>query len=118
MTNIYPIKSLFQKARDADEIMLVLPEFITTLFHVISVPIPQEDKEEYVLTKSHDEKEWCLTISPNESLVKLPNYAVVSLRGRELLKSIHQNAGVLIIYEDGGDYLTTEHVNLFKQIID
>jgi len=118
MSIMYPIKSEFQKSRAVNKITMVLPEFITTLFHVIAIPSSLQGKEDFVLTKSSDTKEMCVTVSPNVNLVKFPNFNVVSIRGRELLKLIPQNSGVLIVYEDGADYLTAEHVNLFKQIID
>ncbi|MCG6202779.1 hypothetical protein [Psychromonas antarctica] len=118
MSIMYPIKRTFEKSRAENKIIMVLPEFVTTLFYAVSISSEGQGVDDLVLTKSFDNAEMCVTISPNLNLVEFPEFNVLTIRGRDILKIIPENSGVIVVYENGADYLTSKQVALFKQVID
>jgi hypothetical protein len=113
------LKETFEIARDQNNIALILPEFLSAIFSIVGIKENTNDKIfDYVLTKSPLDKEMCVTISETPKLVSFDKWCKAELNGRDLLKTIPKNAGILIVYETGGDYLTRDQIDWFLGILD
>ncbi|MFV1873556.1 MAG: hypothetical protein ACMZ64_09570 [Oleiphilus sp.] len=113
------LKKSFEIARDKNNIGLILPEFLSAKFSIVGVnDDTNEGSFSYALTKSPSNTEMCITVSENPKLVSFEKWSNVRLKGRQLLETVPENAGILIVYETGGDYITRRQINWFLEILD
>ncbi len=110
------MKKAFEEARNKKNIGLILPEFLSSVFYAVG--LDDDNSFDFALTKSPDQKEMCVTISDNPELVSFERWSVKEVGGRELLKSIPQNAGILLTYNFGGDYITRNQIDWFLEVLD
>ena len=109
------IKSMFEVSRKENDIGLVVPVLIRSELFVIGKKI--NESFEFALTKSPKKGEFCVTVSESESLFDFDKWDIKALSGRDLLKKIPENIGVLIAYKDGADYITGKQVvNIYSEI--
>lgn len=115
----YNLKEAFKEARSKGNMALAIPALLSSQFYVVGIDMSaQGEWFEFALTKSPKEGELCVTASENPARVTFKEWDVAEFHGRELLQKTPQNAGVLIAYESGGDYLSREQIDHFLSLLD
>jgi len=110
------IQMSFEEARDKNNIGLILPEFLSSIFYVVG--IGDEKLFDFAMTKSPDKKEMCVTVSEDPELVSFDQWSMKSIGGCELLKAAPKNSGILLTYHAGGDYISRKQIDWFLELID
>lgn len=115
------LKNAFETARKKNNIGWILPEFLASQFFAIGLSLedPQVNgKFDFARTKGPQEGEMCVTVSQDRKLVTFEKWGVKKMNGRALLRYVPQNCGILISYNDGGDYLTQSQISTLLSILD
>ena len=112
-----PLKLAFQQSRAERNIDLVLPLLKATSLYVIVGSQPKQGQiPEWFLTESPTKARMCVTASETEAaLAKVP-WPKLRISGAQLLELLPPAIEVLIVYPDGGDYITREHLNWYRQV--
>ncbi|WP_148040987.1 hypothetical protein [Montanilutibacter psychrotolerans] len=113
-----PLKMAFQRSREQrniDLVWAVLRE--TKLFVVVAAdPSTTDQKECYFLTKSPNPDRWCVTVSErHDALDKVP-WPKKEISGQELMRDIEPAIEIVVVYPDGGDYITREQLEWYRQL--
>jgi len=111
-----PLKLAFQQSRAQRNIDLVLPALRTaTLYVAVGSEPKQGQRPEWFLTESPTKGRLCVTASETETaLAKVP-WPKLRISGAELLKTLPPAIEVIIVYPDGGDYITREQLDWYRQ---
>jgi fimbrial chaperone protein len=111
-----PLQIAFQQSRVQRNIDLVLPTLKATTLHVVVGSEPREgQKPEWFLTESPTKSRFCVTVSDVEAtLAKVPR-PKVRISGAQLLEALPVGIEIVIVYADGGDYITREHLAWYRR---
>jgi fimbrial chaperone protein len=111
-----PLKLAFQQSRAQRNIDLVLPVLKAAALYVVVGAEPKAGvAPEWFLTESPTKGRYCVTASETEAaLAKIP-WPKVKLSGARLLEALPHGIEVMIVYPDGGDYITREQLNWYRQ---
>jgi fimbrial chaperone protein len=106
----------FQQCRAQRNIDLVLPTLkATTLYVVVGSEPKDAQKPEWFLTASPTKGRFCVTASESEAaLAKIP-WPKVRISGAQLLEALPVGIEIVIVYGNGGDYITREHLAWYRQ---
>ncbi|WOH37651.1 hypothetical protein RI844_20190 [Thalassotalea fonticola] len=111
------LKESFAKARLENNIGLALIEFWNTPLYIITTK--NLNGEDCYAAKVAQGKEYkCVTVSENIEQLKFNDYSVRHLTGAQIIQDIGRKYEVLIAYDDGGDYLTKNHLSWFLDIME
>ncbi|MEZ8827059.1 hypothetical protein AB6E04_22180 [Vibrio amylolyticus] len=108
------LKKAFESVREHNNIDLVLPVLLKANLHVI-VAETEPGKFDYIYTSSPNPERYCVTVSENEEVLESIKWPKRKLTGLQLLQELHENIEIVVIYEDGGDYITQEHLEWYRQ---
>ena len=117
------LKIAFQRARAESNIDLILPAFLRARLakvvrsgpgdlppavYIVRAPAPGGGRRE----------RFCVTCSEDPAtLAAIPHLEVEWTDGRALLGSLQPGWEVMIVYADGGDYLTQEQLDWFRGLL-
>jgi fimbrial chaperone protein len=111
-----PLKTAFQQSRKQQNIELILPAFLDANLFVVcgSAAIPGKPLEYFL--PSPQENRFCVTVS--ERIENLSNIAWPKepITGHQLLKTIQPGWEIVIVYADGGDYISQEHLEWYRKM--
>jgi fimbrial chaperone protein len=111
-----PLKSAFAQARAASNIDLITPVFLGASLFVVGKAIPGEATPAFYLTKSRDPRRLCVTVSESAQwLSSLKDVTLIGFTGRDLLNSIAAEQEVIVVYDQGGDYLSAEQLAWMRE---
>jgi fimbrial chaperone protein len=115
-TKVSSLKSAFQESRARRNIDLVLAAMkATTLYVVVGSETKPDQPPEWVLAESPTKGRLCVTASETEAaLAKVP-WPKLRISGMQLLEALPPGIEVVIVYPDGGDYITREHLDWYRQ---
>ena len=114
--NMTPLKDAFQRARLAQNIDLVLPVLRTAELYVVVAADPASGKELFFVTPSPKEGRMAVTASESlESLQKV-QWPKRRMTGAQLMAELQPGQEIVIVYPDGGDYVTREQLEWFKRL--
>lgn len=109
------LKDAFHQAREANNLDLVLPAFLATQLYVVSKSIPTSDKPVFFIQRSPNPERLCLTASDDEGNLKsIEGVSLLKVAGADLLEMMNPAYELLLVYKDGGDYLTREQLSWFR----
>ena len=111
-----PLKSAFQQSRAERNIDLILPVFKAASLHVVvgSEPKPGQPPE-WFLSESPAKGRFCITASETAQALARVQRPKLQISGAQLLAELPPGIEVLIVYPDGGDYITREQLSWFRQ---
>jgi fimbrial chaperone protein len=114
---VSPLKLAFQQSRAQRNIDLVLPVLRTTTLYVAvgSEPL-QGQRPEWFLTESPTKGRFCVTASETETALSKVPWPKLRLSGVKLLEALPPAIELIIVYADGGDYITREKLDWYRQV--
>jgi len=106
----------FQQSRAQRNIDLVLPVLKAATLHVVTgSELKQGQRPEWFLTKSPTEGRLCVTTSETESALARVPWPKLEISGAQLLEALPAGIEVIVVYPDGGDYITREHLDWYRK---
>ena len=108
------LKAAFQRSREQDNIEAVWPTLkAATLYVVIA---EDQTGEHWFLTRSPNPERFCVTVAERlDSLAKV-QWPKKEVLGRDLVAAIAPAHEIIVVYSDGGDYITREQLAWFRQL--
>ena len=70
---------------------------------------------EWFLTESPTKGRFCVTASETEAALARVPWPKAKISGEQLLAALPPGIEILIVYPDGGDYITREHLSWYRQ---
>ena len=111
-----PLKAAFQRSRAENNIDVVLPALKAATLYVIVASVPGSDGgHDYIRTKSPNPERWCITVAESEATLKDVPWPKRKVKGADLLKELPAELEIVVAYSDGGDYLTREQLDWYRQ---
>jgi hypothetical protein len=111
-----PLKPAFQQARAERNIDLVLPLLkAATLYVVVGAQAKPGEKPEWFLTPSPTKDRLCVTVSETEAALAKIKWPKHKLSGAQLLEALPRGIEIVIVYGDGADYITREHLAWYRK---
>lgn len=110
-----PLKAAFAESRAQKNIDLVLPVWKTTpLYVVVAETRPAGKKPDFFLAAAPTPERKAITVSDKlENLAKI-TWPKQMLTGAEILEHLAPDFEVIVVHDDGGDYLTREQLAWFR----
>ena len=110
------LKDAFQRARIAQNIDLVLPVLRTAELYVVVAADPASGEESFFLTPSPKEGRMAVTVSESLEALQKVQWPKRKMTGAQLLSELQPGQEIVIVYPDGGDYVTREQLEWFRQL--
>ena len=111
-----PLKAAFERARLAQNIDLVLPVLRTAELYVVVAKDPATGEELFFLTPSPNKERMAVTVSESPEPLQKVSWPKRRMTGAQLLAELQPGQEIVIVYGDGGDYVTREQLEWFKQL--
>jgi hypothetical protein len=111
-----PLKAAFERARLAQNIDLVLPALRTAELYVVVAKDPASGEELFFLTPSPKKDRMAVTVSESLDSLQKISWPKRKITGAQLLSELQPGQEIVIVYPDGGDYVTREQLEWFKQL--
>lgn len=108
------LKKAFEKVREEGNIDIVLPVLLDSELHVI-VAETEPNEFSYFYTRSPQPDRFCVTVAEEESTLSEVKWPKLKTSGKELLQNLPEGIEIIITYKDGGDYITREHLEWYRQ---
>jgi fimbrial chaperone protein len=109
------LKLAFQKSRAEKNIDIVLPVFLKARLFIVTGG--QAATKDYFLVPSPNKERFCVTVSENVDNLKNIEWPKVEATGEQLIKSLPPGVEIVVVYKDGGDYITREHLQWYRSLI-
>lgn len=111
-----PLKKAFQSSRAENNIDLVLPVFLSSdLYVIVAETLP--GKTGFFLSSSPDPERSCVTVSEKEEWLSSVKWPKRKIKGLDLIKELTPAIEIVVVYNDGGDYITREHLEWYREQI-
>ena len=109
------LKRSFQRARELGNIDEVLPVLLAAELHVIvGNDAVGATSPEWFYTRSPQKDRLCVTVADSESALGEIEWPKMKISGLELLQQLPRGIEILIIYSDGGDYVSREQLDWYR----
>lgn len=108
------LKKAFEKVRELGNIDILLPVFLESELYVI-VAETGPDEFSYFYTGSPQPDRFCVTVAEDELTLSKVKWPKLKTSGKELLQKLPEGVEIIITYSDGGDYITREHLEWYRQ---
>jgi len=82
--------------------------------YVITVET-EPGKFDYFYTKSPQPDRYCVTVAESEATLAIVKWPKRKMTGLQLLQELPEGIEIVITYKDGGDYITREHLQWYRQ---
>ena len=110
-----PLKAAFQQSREQRNIDLVLPVLKSATLYVVVGSTTQAAKtHDYFLTQSPTLGRLCVTVSETEAALAKIFWPKRKLTGERLLAELPPGIEIIVVYPDGGDYVTREQLAWYR----
>lgn len=110
------LKAAFARARESGNIEDVLPALrASDLFVIVGDLKPVGEHPEFFLTPSPQRDRMCVTVSESETHLAGIQWPKQPISGASLLSILPPGIEVVVLYGDGGDYLTREQLAWFRR---
>ena len=113
------LKLAFERSRAESNIDLILPVLLRARLAVIVKTLAPGERPAFYLTSSPaGPGVFCVTCAEETAnLARVPDLEVEWMDGRTLLERINPAWEAVIVYADGGDYLSRAHLEWFRKIL-
>lgn len=109
------LKVAFALSRESGNIDVVLPALrASKLFVVVGELRPAGRQPEFFLTPSPQRDRMCVTVSEIESNLARVQWPKQQISGADLLEVLPPALEIVVVHEDGGDYVTREQLAWFR----
>ena len=113
-----PLKLAFQRARATGNIEEVFPALKSaTLYVVAGSSGPPNEAHDLFITKSPKNGRMCVTVSESESYLAKVSWPKRVISGEHLLRHLPKAMEIIVVYPDGGDYVTQEQMEWFRGML-
>lgn len=110
------LKAAFERARQAQNIDLVLPALRAAQLYVIVRLDPNDPKKQALYLVTSPKGRPSVTVSESlETLQKVP-WPKRRITGSQLMAELQPGQEIVIAYPDGGDHVTREQLEWFKHL--
>ena len=117
VSTVSPLQIAFQQSRAQRNIDLVLPTLKATTLYVVVGSEPKEGrKPEWFLTASPTKGRFCVTASEIEAALAKIKWPKLRVSGAQLLETLPVGIEIVIVYGNGGDYITREQLAWYRQV--
>ena len=113
--NISPLKLAFQQSRAEKNIDLVLPIFLKSRLYIVTGG--QTNTNDYFLVSSPNKDRLCVTVSESVDNLNNISWPKIEVSGEKLIKELPAGIEIVIVYKDGGDYITREQLQWYRSIL-
>lgn len=107
-----PLKLAFQRARAENNIDLVLPVLLKSQLFIVTGG--QSESGDFYLVPSPRRDRLCVTVAERVKDLQKIAWPKSQVSGEHLLRSLPANVEVIVVYSDGGDYITREHLQWYR----
>ena len=107
-----PLKRAFEQSRARKNIELILPALLQAQFHVVIGG--QGEQIDLALLPSPNPERRCVTVAEDPAFLAGIEYPKIPVTGRQLIASIPPDIEIVIVHDDGGNYLTREQLAWFR----
>ena len=109
-----PLKEAFQIAREKRNIDIVLPVFLKSELYVVTAEV-EPGRFDFFYTKSKQPERFCVTVAESEEAMSNIKWPKRKITGRQLIEELPDTIEIIITYKDGGDYISQEHLQWYRQ---
>jgi fimbrial chaperone protein len=115
MTTISPLKQAFARARSCGNIDEILQVLLSAKLFAVCKRVLALSSPVFYVQRSPNPERWCVTVAETaDALSSIADAELVEYTGQELLQSIDKSHEIVVVYDDGGDYLTREQLDFFR----
>jgi len=113
-----PLKEAFRRARDQRNIDLILPVFQQTQLFVVagSEGLPNDLNDLFLVPSPGGNGRMCVTVSEQLEWLSKVKWPKRSTTGERLLDVLPPGLEITVVYADGGDFITREHREWYRQL--
>jgi fimbrial chaperone protein len=109
-----PLKHAFQQSRAEKNIDLVRPVFLKSELFVVSNS-NEKGEFDFLFQKSEKSGRLTVTVAEKEEYLSTVKYPKQKTTGLKLIADLPKEAEITVVYSDGGDYLTQEHLTWYRE---
>ncbi|KAF0813534.1 hypothetical protein IGB42_01885 [Andreprevotia sp. IGB-42] len=109
------LKAAFVQSRAQGNIDLVLPVLLAAKLYIVTAGA--ETGDDYFLVKSPNKERFCVTVAEQLESLQQISWPKIPVSGAELLKRLPAGIEIVVTYPDGGDYLTREQLQWYRDQI-
>ena len=110
------LKAAFERARQAQNIDLVLPALRAAQLYVIVRPDADDPNKQTLYLVPSPKGRPAVTVSESLETLQKVQWPKRRITGRELMAELQSGQEIVIAYPDGGDHVTSEQLEWFKQL--
>jgi fimbrial chaperone protein len=108
------LKAAFQRSRVQGNIDVVWPVLkVATLYVVVA---PTDQGEQWFLTRSPNPERCCVTVAEQPDSLSTVPWPKRRILGLDLVQAIGPAHEIVVVYQDGGDYVTSEQLAWYRQL--
>ena len=114
-----PLKTAFQQSRATGNIEVVLPVLRSARLFIVSGSPETPGSIDYFLTPSPAKNgRMCVTVSESLECFANISWPKVPVTGEQLLLTLPANMEIVVVYRDGGDYITKEQLDWYRGLLE
>jgi hypothetical protein len=110
-----PLKLAFAKSRAENNIDVILPVLRKSRLFVVTGG--QSETQDYFLTSSPTSGRFCVTVAEQIEYLHRISWPKTEVTGEHLLRKLPANIEIVVVYPDGGDYITREHLQWYRSLL-
>jgi len=109
------LKNAFRLARSHGDIEVIFEPFAKAVLYAVAREIGGGAPPAYFAQPAPAGKGHCITVAEGrERLAAIPDVVLLQTTGRKLLEELEPALGILVVYDQGGDYLSREQLDWFR----
>lgn len=113
-----PLKRAFRSARESGNIDVVLPVLREAELFVVAGAEATSSclSDLYLVPSPGNTGRMCVTVSEREEWLSKIDWPKIRTRGSELLSYLPPLMEIVVVYGDGGDFISREHRDWYAQL--
>lgn len=109
-----------KKSVEEGDIDLMLPLLLETSFFMVCDKELEDGDQDIILVASQDPEQLCITVAEDVSILEPvlahnPDFAFSEIKGDELLGLVRDEHEILVLFEDGGYYITRDQIEYWYE---
>lgn len=109
-----------KKSVEEGDIDLMLPLLLETRFFMVCDKELEDGDQDIILVASQDPEQLCITVAEDVSILEPvlahnPDFAFSEIKGDELLGLVRDEHEILVLFEDGGYYITRDQIEYWYE---
>lgn len=109
-----PLRKAFSEARISGDIDVIFPVFCRSKLYILLDSVTKTP-----FARPSPKGHQCVTVSENiEWIIKSEKTEAGTITGEQLFRKMPTDLEMIVAYDDGGDYLSIQQLNYFRQMIE